>query len=69
MRVGVGEEECTVKYSVSAATYNASGIVRGCELDDEMLSDDLSHGTDDAANAPERAEIPLDDGASEDEFK
>ena len=39
------------------------------DLDDEMLSDDLSHGTDDAANAPERAEIPLDDGASEDEFK
>ena len=38
VRVGVGEEECTVKYSVSAATYNASGIVRGCELDDEMLS-------------------------------
>ena len=39
------------------------------ELDDEMLADDLAHGTDDAAAAPKRAEIPLDDGASEDEFK
>ena len=39
------------------------------DLDDEMLADDLAHGTDDTSAAPERAEIPLDDGASEDEFK
>ncbi len=39
------------------------------ELDDEMLADDLAHGTDDAATAPERRAIPLDDDASEDEFR
>ena len=38
------------------------------ELDDEMLTADLAHGTDDAAAAPERRAIPLDDDASEDEF-
>ncbi len=38
------------------------------DLDEEMLKSDLAHGTDDAAKAPERAEIPLDENVSEDEF-
>ncbi len=38
------------------------------DLDEEMLKSDLAHGTDDAATAPERAEIPLDENVSEDEF-
>lgn len=39
------------------------------DLDEEMLSSDLAHGTDDHATAPDRAEIPLDENVSEDEFK
>ena len=39
------------------------------DIDEEMLSSDLAHGTDDHGTAPERCEIPLDDTGSEDEFK
>lgn len=39
------------------------------DIDDEMLSSDLAHGTDDSGTAPERSEIPLDENVSEDEFK
>lgn len=39
------------------------------EIDDGMVADDLAHGTDDNAKAPERGAIPLDDDASEDEFR
>ena len=39
------------------------------DLDDEMVAEDLAHGTDDGAASPERGAIPLDDDASEDEFK
>ncbi len=38
------------------------------DLDEEMLKSDLAHGTEDSAAAPERAEIPLDENVSEDEF-
>ena len=38
VRIGVGVDECTAKYSVSAGVYNESGIVRGCELDEETLA-------------------------------
>ena len=38
------------------------------DLDEEMLSSDLAHGTDDDGAAPTRTEIPLDENASEDDF-
>ncbi len=39
------------------------------DLDDEMLSSDLAHGTEDEGVAPERTAIPLDENANEDDFK
>ena len=48
--------------------YLDEELMEELELDDEMLTSNLAHGTEDAATAPERAEILLDEDVSEDEF-
>lgn len=42
VRIGVGDGEDTARYSLSAATVQSLGLVRGLELDDEVL-DAIAH--------------------------